>query len=218
MAPEEQHWAERDHGYITGLTQLLKWGAVQVAGEDEDGFVSEVIPLPCNPRGLMRLVNNRRNIVESLRRLKDNPDVDPAELSELTQTLSSIIRTDTDWDKNIQGVRGRLRMFKNPSVIRVTEQSNVDIQASMHKPTVLIFGAPASLGPDAESLASCFVYQLQQALHTRYGTASVLPLFAFFDEYQTLNMDIAGRLSAIVRGANGGLTVILQNISQITGW
>ncbi len=74
----------------------------------------------------------------------------------------------------------------------------------MHKPTVLIFGAPASLGPDAESLASCFVYQLQQALHTRYGTVSVLPLFAFFDEYQTLNLDTAGRLSAIVRG----LTVV----------
>ncbi len=215
LAPEEQHWAERDHGYINGLTQLLKWGAVQVAGEDGDGYVSEVTPLPCNPRGLMKLVNNRRNIVESLRRLKDNPDVDPAELSELTQTLSSIIRTDTDWDKNIQGVRGRLRMFKNQSVLNVTERSNVDLQASMHKPTVLIFGAPAALGPDAESLASCFVYQLQQALHTRYGTVSVLPLFAFFDEYQTLNLDTAGRLSAIVRGANGGLTVILQNVSQI---
>src|SRR5262249_22978431 len=40
---------------------------------------------------------------------------------------------------------------------------------------------------------------------------------AFFDEYQTLNLEIAGRLSAIVRGANGGLTVILQNISQIIG-
>ncbi len=215
LAPEEQHWAERDHGYISGLTQLLKWGAVQVMGEDTEGYVSEVAALPCNPRGLMKLVNNRRNIVESLRRLKNNPEVDPSELSELTQTLSSIIRTDTDWDKNIQGVRGRLRMFKNPGVLRVTEQSNVDLNASMHKPTVLIFGAPASLGPDAESLASCFVYQLQQALHTRYGTVSVLPLFAFFDEYQTLNLDTAGRLSAIVRGANGGLTVILQNISQI---
>jgi hypothetical protein len=216
LPPEEQHWAERDHGYIFGLCQLLKWGAVQVTGEDENGGAAEFQALPCNPRGLMRLVNNRRNIVESLRRLKSNPEVDAGELSELTQTLSSIIRTDTDWDKNIQGVRGRLRMFKNPNVLRVTEQSNVDIKAAMHHPTVLIFGAPASLGPDAESLAACFVYQLQQALHTRYGTKSVLPLFAFFDEYQTLNIDLAGRLSAIVRGANGGLTVILQNISQIT--
>jgi hypothetical protein len=138
-------------------------------------------------------------------------------LSELTQTLTSIIRTDSDWDKNIQGVRGRLRMFKNPNVLRVTERSNVDLRTAMLEPTVLIFGAPASLGPDAESLASCFVYQLQQALHTRYGTKNNLPLFAFFDEYQTLNIDIAGRLSAIVRGANGGLTVILQNISQIAG-
>jgi Type IV secretory system Conjugative DNA transfer len=212
---EEQHWAERDHGYITGLTQLLKWGAVMVAGEDENGQPADVQPLPCNPRGLMRLVNNRRNIVESLRRCKNNPDVPPPELNELTQTLSSIIRTDSDWDKNIQGVRGRLRMFKNINVLRCTEESNIDIRASMHKPTVLIFGAPASMGPDAESLASTFVYQLQNALHSRYGTASVLPLFAFFDEYQTLNMDIAGRLSAIVRGANGGLTIILQNISQI---
>ena len=217
LPPEEQHWAERDHGYIYGLTQLLKWGAISVSSEDENGQAAEVTPLPCNPRGLMRLVNNRRNIVESLRRLKNNPAVDSSELSELTQMLSSIIRTDTDWDKNIQGVRGRLRMFKNPGVLRVTEQSNVDIKASMHHPTVLIFGAPASLGPDAESLAACFVYQLQQALHTRYGTKSVLPLFAFFDEYQTLNIDLAGRLSAIVRGANGGLTVILQNISQISG-
>jgi hypothetical protein len=216
LPPEEQHWAERDHGYIYGLSTLLKWGAVMVAGEDENGQPAEVHELPCNPRGLMRLVNNRRNIVESIRRLKTNPDVDPAELTELTQMLSSIIRTDTDWDKNIQGVRGRLRMFKNPNVLRCTEQSNVDLRGSMHKATVLIFGAPASLGPDAESLASCFVYQLQQALHTRYGTASVLPLFAFFDEYQTLNIDLAGRLSAIVRGANGGLTVILQNISQIS--
>lgn len=215
LPPEEQHWAERDHGYISGLATLLKWGAVMVAGEDENGQAADVQPLPCNPRGLMRLVNNRRNIVESLRRCKQNPDVNPAELNELTQTLSSIIRTDSDWDKNIQGVRGRLRMFKNPNVLRCTEASNIDIRAAMHKPTVLIFGAPASMGPDAESLASCFVYQLQQALHTRYGTKSVLPLFAFFDEYQTLNMDIAGRLSAIVRGANGGLTVILQNISQI---
>jgi Type IV secretory system Conjugative DNA transfer len=217
LEAEEQHWAERDHGYIAGLTQLLKWGAVQVAGEDENGQPADIQALPCNPRGLMRLVNNRRNIVESLRKLKSNPDVDPSELSELTQTLTSIIRTDTDWDKNIQGVRGRLRMFKNPNVLRVTEHSNVDLKAAMHIPTVLIFGAPASLGPDAESLASCFVYQLQLALHTRYGTKSVLPLFAFFDEYQTLNIDLAGRLSAIVRGANGGLTVILQNISQITG-
>ncbi|HEY9718659.1 MAG TPA: type IV secretory system conjugative DNA transfer family protein [Trichormus sp.] len=213
---EEQHWAERDLGYIAGLAQLLKWGAVQVVGEDDQGAVAEVQALPCNPRGLMKLVNNRRNIVESLRRLKNNPEVDPAELSEMTQTLSSIIRTDSDWDKNIQGVRGRLRMFKNPNIMRVTEYSNVDLKASMHQPTVLIFGAPASLGPDAESLAACFVYQLQQALHTRYGTKSVLPLFAFFDEYQTLNIDLAGRLSAIVRGANGGLTVILQNISQIS--
>ncbi len=217
LAPEEQHWAERDHGYIAGLAQLLKWGAIQVSAEDENGVVSEVLPLPCNPRGLMRLVNNRRNIVESLRRLKSNPEIDASELTELTQTLSSIIRTDTEWDKNIQGVRGRLRMFKNPQILKVTEFSSFDVRASMHKPTVLIFGAPASLGPDAESLSSCFVYQLQQALHTRYGTASVLPLFAFFDEYQTLNMDIAGRLSAIVRGANGGLTIILQNISQIAG-
>lgn len=215
LPPEEQHWAERDHGYIYGLAQLLKWGAVMVAGEDENGQTAEVVPLPCNPRGLMRLVNNRRNIVESLRRLKSNTEINSSELNELTQTLSSIIRTDSDWDKNIQGVRGRLRMFKNPNVLRCTEASNIDIRAAMHKPTVLIFGAPASMGPDAESLASCFVYQLQQALHTRYGTNSVLPLFAFFDEYQTLNMDIAGRLSAIVRGANGGLTVILQNISQI---
>lgn len=217
LPPEEQHWAERDHGYISGLVTLLKWGAVMVAGEDENGAAAEIQPLPCNPRGLMRLVNNRRNIVESLRRLKNNPAVDAADLNELTQMLSSIIRTDTEWDKNIQGIRGRLRMFKNPNVLRVTDRSNIDMRASMHEPTVLIFGAPASLGPDAESLASCFVYQLQQALHTRYGTASVLPLFAFFDEYQTLNMDIAGRLSAIVRGANGGLAVILQNISQITG-
>ena len=217
LPPEEQHWAERDHGYITGLAQLLKWGAIQVSGEDENGAPAEVIPLQCNPRGLMRLVNNRRNIVESLRRLKQNPDVEAGELSELTQTLTSIIRTDSDWDKNIQGVRGRLRMFKNPNVLRVTERSNIDLRTTMHEPTVLIFGAPASLGPDAESLASCFVYQLQQALHTRYGTNSVLPLFAFFDEYQTLNIDLAGRLSAIVRGANGGLTVILQNISQISG-
>ncbi|MBI4534475.1 MAG: type IV secretory system conjugative DNA transfer family protein, partial [Candidatus Melainabacteria bacterium] len=194
LPPEEQHWAERDHGYIAGLATLLKWGAVMVSGEDENGMAAEVQPLSCNPSGLMRLVNNRRNIVESLRRLKNTPNVDAAELSELTQTLSSIIRTDTDWDKNIQGVRGRLRMFKNVNILRVTEQSNIDMRTSMHEPTVLIFGAPASLGPDAESLASCFVYQLQQALHTRYGTASVLPLFAFFDEYQTLNMDIAGRL------------------------
>jgi len=217
LPPEEQHWAERDHGYIYGLAQLLKWGAIQVASEDENGQAAEVTPLPCNPRGLMRLVNNRRNIVESLRRLKSNPNVDASELLEMTQTLSSIIRTDTDWDKNIQGVRGRLRMFKNAGILRVTETSNIDIKQSMHHPSVLIFGAPASLGPDAESLASCFVYQLQQALHTRYGTNSILPLFAFFDEYQTLNIDLAGRLSAIVRGANGGLTVILQNISQITG-
>lgn len=216
LEPEEQHWAERDHGYIAGLAQLLRWGAVQVSGEDENGVASQVTVLPCNPRGLMRLVNNRRNIVESLRRLKNNSEIDAGELSELTQTLSSIIRTDTDWDKNIQGVRGRLRMFKNPSILRVTEHSNIDLLDAMHKPTVLIFGAPASLGPDAESLASCFVYQLQQALHTRYGTVSVLPLFAFFDEYQTLNMDIAGRLSAIVRGANGGLTIMLQNVSQIS--
>jgi hypothetical protein len=217
LDPEEQHWAERDHGYITGLATLLKWGAVMVSGEDESGMATDVQPLPCNPRGLMRLVNNRRNIVESLRRLRTNPDVDPMELSELSLTLSSIIRTDTDWDKNIQGVRGRLRMFKNPNVLRVTEHSSIDLRRCMFEPTVLIFGAPASLGPDAESLADCFVYQLQQALHSRYGTASVLPLFAFFDEYQTLNLDIAGRLSAIVRGANGGLTVILQNVSQITG-
>jgi type IV secretory pathway TraG/TraD family ATPase VirD4 len=215
LNPEDQHWAERDHGYIAGLAQLLKWGAFQVVGEDENGVASKVEPLRCNPNGLMRLVNNRRNIVESLRRLKANPEIPAAQLTELTQTLSSIIRTDTDWDKNIQGVRGRLRMFNNRSVLDVTETSNIDLKAAMHKPTVLIFGAPASLGPDAESLAGCFVYQLQQALHTRYGTASVLPLFAFFDEYQTLNMDIAGRLSAIVRGANGGLAIILQNVSQI---
>jgi hypothetical protein len=215
LPPEEQHWAERDHGYIAGLAQLLKWGAVQVVGEDENGVASRVELLHCNTTGMMRLVNNRRNIVESLRRLKNVPEVPAAELSELTQTLSSIIRTDTDWDKNIQGVRGRLRMFKNQDILDVTAQSNVDLKNCMHKPTVLIFGAPASLGPDAESLASCFVYQLQQALHTRYGTANVLPLFAFFDEYQTLNMDIAGRLSAIVRGANGGLAVILQNVSQV---
>jgi len=213
---EEQHWAERDMGYIEGLAQLLKWGAVQVIGEDENGQASELEQLPCNPRGLMKLVNNRRNIVESLRQAKNNPEINSADLSELTQRLSSIIRTDADWDKNIQGVRGRLRMFKNPGILRVTEQSNIDMKSAMHKPTVLIFGAPASLGPDAESLASCFVYQMQQALHTRYGTASVLPLFAFFDEYQTLNIDVAGRLSAIVRGANGGLTLILQNIAQIT--
>ncbi len=213
---EEQHWAERDMGYIEGLAQLLKWGAVQVIGEDENGQASELEQLPCNPRGLMKLVNNRRNIVESLRQAKNNPSVNSTELSEMTQRLSSIIRTDADWDKNIQGVRGRLRMFKNPGVLRVTERSNIDLKAAMHKPTVLIFGAPASLGPDAESLAGCFVYQLQQALHTRYGAANVLPLFAFFDEYQTLNIDVAGRLSAIVRGANGGLTLILQNISQIT--
>lgn len=217
LPPEEQHWAERDHGYISGLVTLLKWGAVMVAGEDENGQANDIQTLPCNPRGLMRLVNNRRNIVESLRRLKNNQSVDAADLNELTQMLSSIIRTDAEWDKNIQGIRGRLRMFKNPNVLRVTDRSNIDMRSSMHEPTVLIFGAPASLGPDAESLAACFVYQLQQALHTRYGTASVLPLFAFFDEYQTLNMDIAGRLSAIVRGANGGLAVILQNISQITG-
>ena len=215
LPPEEQHWAERDHGYISGLAQLLKWGAVMVAGEDENGQAADVQTLPCNPRGLMRLVNNRRNIVESLRRCKNNPDINQSELNELTQSVSSIIRTDSDWDKNIQGVRGRLRMFKNPNVLRCTEASNIDIRATMNKPSVLIFGAPASMGPDAESLASCFVYQLQCALHTRYGSKSVLPLFAFFDEYQTLNMDIAGRLSAIVRGANGGLTVILQNISQI---
>jgi hypothetical protein len=217
LDPEEQHWAERDHGYVAGLATLLKWGAVMVTGEDESGIATDVQPLPCNPRGLMRLVNNRRNIVESLRRLRTNPDVDPMELSELSLTLSSIIRTDTDWDKNIQGVRGRLRMFKNPNILRVTEHSSMDLRRCMFEPTILIFGAPASLGPDAESLADCFVYQLQQAMHTRYGTASVLPLFAFFDEYQTLNLDIAGRLSAIVRGANGGLTVILQNVSQITG-
>lgn len=215
LPPEEQHWAERDHGYIHGLAQILAWGAVQVTAEDENGSPSEFTQLPRNPRGLMKLVNNRRNIVESLRRLKANPDVESAELSELTQKLSSIIRTDSDWDKNIQGIRGRLRMFNNKQVMRVTEQSNIDIHTAMHRPTVLIFGAPASMGPDAESLASCFVYTLQQALHTRYGSKNVLPLFAFFDEYQTLNLDIAGRLSAIVRGANGGLTVILQNVSQI---
>ncbi|MCC7529843.1 MAG: type IV secretory system conjugative DNA transfer family protein [Candidatus Melainabacteria bacterium] len=215
LPPEEQHWAERDHGYIHGLAQILHWGAVQVTAEDENGSPSEFTQLPRNPRGLMKLVNNRRNIVESLRRLKSNPEVESAELSELTQKLSSIIRTDSDWDKNIQGIRGRLRMFNNKQVMRVTEQSNIDIHAAMHRPTVLIFGAPASMGPDAESLASCFVYTLQQALHTRYGSKNVLPLFAFFDEYQTLNLDIAGRLSAIVRGANGGLTVILQNVSQI---
>lgn len=215
LPPEEQHWAERDHGYIHGLAQILAWGAVQVTAEDENGSPSEFTQLPRNPRGLMKLVNNRRNIVESLRRLKSNPEVESAELSELTQKLSSIIRTDSDWDKNIQGIRGRLRMFNNKQVMRVTEQSNIDIHAAMHRPTVLIFGAPASMGPDAESLASCFVYTLQQALHTRYGSKNALPLFAFFDEYQTLNLDIAGRLSAIVRGANGGLTVILQNVSQI---
>ncbi len=94
----------------------------------------------------MRLVNNRRNIVESMRRLKSDPNVPASELSELTQRLSSIIRTDSDWDKNIQGVRGRLRMFKNKGVLAVTEKSNVDLHACMHTPTVLIFGAPASLG------------------------------------------------------------------------
>ena len=216
LPPEEQHWAERDLGYIEGLTQLLKWGGVQVMGEDENGQPSQLDPLPCNPYGLMKLVNNRRNIVESLRKLKADPNINAGELGELTQRLSSIIRTDSDWDKNIQGVRGRLRMFKNAAILKCTERSNVDLKTSMHEPTVLIFGAPASLGPDAESLAACFVHQLQQALHTRYGTKSVLPLFAFFDEYQTLNIDLAGRLSAIVRGANGGLTIILQNISQIT--
>ena len=216
LEAEEQHWAERDLGYIEGLTQLLKWGGVQVMGEDENGQPSQLDPLPCNPYGLMKLVNNRRNIVESLRKLKADPNINAGELGELTQRLSSIIRTDSDWDKNIQGVRGRLRMFKNRAILKATEKSNVDLKTSMHEPTVLIFGAPASLGPDAESLAACFVHQMQQALHTRYGTKSVLPLFAFFDEYQTLNIDLAGRLSAIVRGANGGLTIILQNISQIT--
>ncbi|MCA9818389.1 MAG: type IV secretory system conjugative DNA transfer family protein, partial [Cyanobacteria bacterium HKST-UBA01] len=157
---EEQHWAERDMGYIEGLAQLLKWGSVQVVREDENGSASEFEPIPCNPRGLMKLVNNRRNIVESLRQLKSRSDINATELSELTQRLSSIIRTDNDWDKNIQGVRGRLRMFKNECILRVTEQSNISMLDVMHKPSVLIFGAPASLGPDAESLAGCFVYQL----------------------------------------------------------
>lgn len=217
LSPEQQHWAERDHGYIAAMVNLLKWGAYMVVAKDENGVTVEVARIPCNPRGLMCLVNNRENITETIRRLKDNPDVDRYELSEATNNLSSIIRSDSDWDKNIQGIRGRLRMFRNKQILDVTDESNIDLASSMHKPTVLIFGAPASMGPDAESLASCFVYQLQQALHTRYGTNSVLPLFAFFDEYQTLNMDIAGRLSAIVRGANGGLAIILQNISQIAG-
>jgi hypothetical protein len=46
LPPEEQHWAERDMGYIEGLVQLLKWGAVQVNGEDENGQPSELTPLP----------------------------------------------------------------------------------------------------------------------------------------------------------------------------
>ncbi len=217
MEPEAQHWAERDLGYIRCLAQVLRWGALQCSGEDENGSPTDFQPLPCNPRGLMKLVYNRRNIIESLKKLKVNQEIDQAELSEVTQVLAGLIRTEAEWDKNIQGLRGRLRMFRNANVLRATDKSDIDLKAIMHKPTVLIFGAPASIGPDAESLSACFVYQLQQALHTRYGTKSVLPLYAFFDEYQTLNLDTAGRLSAIVRGANGGLAVILQNISQIAG-
>ena len=217
MEPEAQHWAERDLGYIRCLAQILKWGALQCSGEDENGAPTDFQPLSCNPRGLMKLVYNRRNIIESLKKLKNNPSLDQAELSEVTQVLAGLIRTEAEWDKNIQGLRGRLRMFRNANVLRATDKSDLDLKAIMHQPTVLIFGAPASIGPDAESLSACFVYQLQQALHTRYGTKSVLPLYAFFDEYQTLNLDTAGRLSAIVRGANGGLAVILQNISQIAG-
>lgn len=217
LEPEQQHWAERDFGYIEAMARLLKWGAVEVINRDESGAACEFNELPCNPRGLMELVYSRDNIVESLRRAKTNPEIEPKEFSKVNGTLSQLIQSNNDFNNNIQGVRGRLRMFKNKFILSVTEESNVNLKISMHKPTVLIFGAPASLGPDAESLAACFVYQMEQALHTRYGTASVLPLFAFFDEYQTLNIDMAGRLSAIVRGANGGLAIILQNISQIAG-
>jgi type IV secretory pathway TraG/TraD family ATPase VirD4 len=217
LEAEQQHWAERDFGYIEAMARLLKWGAVEVINRDEAGAACEFNELPCNPRGLMELVYSRDNIVESLRRAKTNPEVEPKEFSKVNGTLSQLIQSNSDFNNNIQGVRGRLRMFKNKFILKVTEESNVNLKISMHKPTVLIFGAPASLGPDAESLAACFVYQMEQALHTRYGTASVLPLFAFFDEYQTLNIDMAGRLSAIVRGANGGLAIILQNISQIAG-
>lgn len=217
LDPEAQHWAERDLGYIRCLAQVLKWGAVQCSGEDENGSPTEFQPLSCNPRGLMKLVYNRRNVIESIKKIKVNVDIDQADVSEVSQILAGLIRTEAEWDKNIQGIRGRLRMFRNASVLRSTDKSDIDLKACMHTPTVLIFGAPAAIGPDAESLSACFVYQLQQALHTRYGSSSVLPLYAFFDEYQTLNLDTAGRLSAIVRGANGGLAVILQNISQIAG-
>jgi len=105
-----------DIAYLaTDLMARRHAGAMRVEIQDENGKAVETAPLPCNPRGLMKLVNSRRNIVESLNRLKAVAEVDPAELNEQILTLSSIIRNDAEWDKNIQGVRGRLRMVRLPS-------------------------------------------------------------------------------------------------------
>ncbi|MEZ4533831.1 MAG: hypothetical protein R3D26_02315 [Cyanobacteriota/Melainabacteria group bacterium] len=161
---EEQHWAERDMGYIEGLAQLLKWGSVQVVREDENGSASEFEPIPCNPRGLMKLVNNRRNIVESLRQLKSRSDINATELSELTSVFLRSSEPTTTGTKTSRVLAVASECLKNECILRVTEQSNISMLDVMHKPSVLILGAPASLGLHAESLAGCFVYQLQQAL------------------------------------------------------
>lgn len=120
-----------------------------------------------------------------------------------------------EYSRSISGLLNVLSIFKQPSVRRATDATDIDLDDVWTRPTLVICVARLSDARLGEQLSSLMVSQLTTLILDGFGRTRPRPLVLMLDEAPRLKdrIDLEGMLS-MVRGADTGVCFAAQDVAQ----
>lgn len=188
----QPYFYQRDYRWLKGLLRLsvLLHGRTKVRP-------SHLVDLLNDPDELAHLVLS---------------GLDPQVVTDLGDLAS--LPTD-EYSRAISGLLNVLSIFKQPSVRRATDASDINLEDIWTMPTLVICVARLSDARLGEQLSSLMVSQLSTLVLDGFGRQRPRPLILMLDEAPRLKdrIDLEGLL-AMVRGADTGVCFAAQDVAQ----
>ena len=117
----------------------------------------------------------------------------------------------------VSGLLNALFLFNTPQVRRISTRNTIDLNSICNTPTLLIIGSPLSDAKRGEILSSIMINRMINIIYGRFnkhmGNNGLV--FMLDEAARLVNRISLAEVSSVIRGAQAGICLLLQNVTQI---
>lgn len=182
---------QRDGRYLRGLLELMRWLKPDSSG-----------------RNLLWLLRDQAALSAVITAHANHPGA---------QRLHDLLgRKPDEYSQSISGVINALEVWDHPGLAAVTSRSELDLDALLERPSLLVVGAAIHGGRTSEVTSSLLLSQIIQRLYKRFQTTNPRPVLLVIDEAARIaNRIPLEELLSVGRRAGVMVVFATQDVGQI---